>query len=637
MKRRDATVALGIALLLVTSARADWPHLRGPNYDSVSTETGLAETWPETGPPRLWVRELGQGHSGFILGDGKLFTQRQTLGGQFLVCLDPNNGQTIWETRYDWPWQPRGAYPGPYATPTYYRGKIYFASPSGLVGCMDARTGANLWSLNVRDKFDGKGYGFGCAATLLVEDERVILPVGGPRASLVALHVDDGRTLWATGSDPASYCPALPITLQGRRCVVGYLENALVVLESSTGKLLHRQELSVGYDEHSAWPLYQEPHLLLTGPFRVAATRLTLQPGPEGLLQCLPNWTSRELSNDIASSALYDGHIYGFDLKQAQASKHRPARGVFKCLEWSTGKVCWGTEQVGQASPLIADGKLFLMCDSGSLIMGKADPAAYHELARVQLFDDEICWTPPTLWQGRLFVRNPSQAICLYVGRPENMPKNVNFVKPGPSHSSWRFDSSLLLAREREYPNDAFTWEELSLWFVSCLILIVVAALGTGAILYAVQRMTGLSLAWTPFFWGAVFVLGWLGPNVFSSLLMACLFTWPLSLYAAFHLTVLAYCRAQRDVARAGARWLARLAVVALIIVCLAYYELCQSVGMFIAWCFLFGLLPSFPLAYVAARAAINHKKTWLVACWTLLAFAGFFWSCLGFLWWKEI
>jgi ABC-type spermidine/putrescine transport system permease subunit I len=58
---------------------------------------------------------------------------------------------------------------------------------------------------------------------------------------------------------------------------------------------------------------------------------------------------------------------------------------------------------------------------------------------------------------------------------------------------------------------------------------------------------------------------------------------------------------------------------------------------MFIAWSFLFCLLPSFPLAYVAARADISHKKTWLVACWTLLAFAGFFWSCLGFLWWKEI
>src|SRR5205085_11987181 len=143
---------------------------------------------------------------------------------------------------------------------------------------------------------------------------------------------DDGRTLWATGSDPASYCPALPIVFQGRRCVVGYLQNALVLVDCADGKLLHRQPISSGYDEHSAWPLYQEPHLLLLSPFRAAAVRLRLEPGPGESLLCRPDWKSRELSNDVLSSVLYDGHVYGFHLKQTQASNHRTSRGSFKCL-----------------------------------------------------------------------------------------------------------------------------------------------------------------------------------------------------------------------------------------------------------------------------------------------------------------
>ena len=178
--------------------------------------------------------------------------------------------------------------------------------------------------------------------------------------------------------------------------------------------------------------------------------------------------------------------------------------------------MCWSTEQVGQASALIADGKLFLMCDSGSLIMAKADPAAFHELARVQLFDDEICWTPPTIWQGRLFVRNPSQAICLYVGRPENMPKNVNLVKPGSRQSSWRFDSSLLFAREREYPNDAFTWEELSLWFVSCIISFR-GEPPWGLVRFFMlreSRMTGISLPCMRIHLGSRFYFGLAGPQL---------------------------------------------------------------------------------------------------------------------------
>ncbi len=364
-----------------------------------------ADAWPADGPPRLWTIDLGQGYSGFVVGAGRLFTQRQTLGGQYLFCLDPDTGAILWEHRYDWAWQPKGAYPGPYATPTWHAGRVYYASTSGLIGCVDADKGAPIWSLNVKEKFAGKGFGFGYAATPLVLDDKVIVPVGGPDASLVALHVDDGRVMWSVGSDRASYCPAFPITFAGRRCVVGYLENALIIVELATGKLLQRQPLSAGYDEHSAWPIWREPHLLLTAPFRAPATRFELTPGPDGLLDCKTQWLSKEMSNDVASSVLYENHLYGFDLKQLQASKHRASRGTFKCLDWDTGKLRWSTDAVGHASVVAADGKLLMLSDTGTLILARADPGEYRELSRSQLFDDEMCWTPPTLWRGKLFVR----------------------------------------------------------------------------------------------------------------------------------------------------------------------------------------------------------------------------------------
>lgn len=632
---RQLLLALALVACPASVGRADWPHLRGPNYDGISTETGLADTWPEEGPPRLWSRELGEGYSGFIVAEGKVYTQRQTLGGQFLLCLDPASGQTIWESRYDWAWQPKGAYPGPYASPTWYRGKVYYVSPTGLVGCMDAKTGAAVWSLNVREKFQGKGFGFGYAPTPLVEDERVILPVGGPSASLVALHAEDGRVLWATGSDPASYCPALPITFQGRRCVAAYLQNSLVVVELATGKLLHRQSFSTGYDEHSAWPLYQEPHLLLTGPFRVPAVRYQLQPGPDDSLLCRPLWSVKELSNDVASSVLYQDHVYGFDLKQLQSSKHRASRGAFKCLEWSTGKVRWSTDQVGHASVLVADGKLLLATDTGGLILARADPEEYRELGRVQLFEDETCWTQPTLWQGRLLIRSPSQMVCLYVGRPENLPEGTTTVS-GASASSWRLDSTWSLSRERDYPNDAPSWEEMLLWFGASVVLIF----GGAALMTGLLSLLGRRWFHRPFwlwvvFLLLVFLLGLLGPNFFSELLDRCLFTWPVSLYAAFHLTLLACGWAEQHPDRRRARWLARLVVVGLLLVCYGYFELCKTIGMFVAWYFLFGLLPAFPVTWLAVRAAVKQQRSWIIAAWMLLAFAVFFWSCQGLYLWK--
>ena len=193
-----------------------------------------------------------------------------------------------------------------------------------------------------KEKFGGKGFEFGYAATPLVEDARVILPVGGPKAGLAALDTKDGSTVWTAGSDSASYCPAFPIMFNKRRCVVGYMQNSLLLVDMSNGKVLYRQALSVGYDEHSAWPIYREPHLALTAPFRVPTTRYELSEGQDGAIACKVNWLSKEMSNDVASSVLYEKHLYGFNLRDLQARAHRASRGTFKCIDWDTGRSCAG-------------------------------------------------------------------------------------------------------------------------------------------------------------------------------------------------------------------------------------------------------------------------------------------------------
>src|SRR5262245_48371574 len=250
------------------TAPTDWPHLRGPRYDMVSAETGLADTWPSEGPPVLWTRELGPGYSDIVVVGDQAYTQTQSRAGQYVVCLSARSGATLWEYRCDWPWQPGGMSPGPYATPTWHGGRVYYATPSGLVGCLDAATGRPHWGVNVRRQFQGTGTEFGFAGTPLVEDGKVFLPVGGKGASLVALDAETGATAWAAGDEPASYCPVLPIVVQGRRYGAALLRNALVVFDLRTGAHLWKQALSDHYDEHAAWPLYAEPHLFIAAPFR---------------------------------------------------------------------------------------------------------------------------------------------------------------------------------------------------------------------------------------------------------------------------------------------------------------------------------------------------------------------------------
>jgi outer membrane protein assembly factor BamB len=634
--RQHISSICSCALILTSAGAADWPHLRGPNYDGVSHERALADSWPTNGPPVLWTRELGQGHSGFIVAEGRCYTQYQNARGQFLLCLDPDTGATIWETRYDSGWQAKGAYPGPYATPTWAEGKIFCSSPTGRICCFDARDGSSFWSLDIHERFHGRGFEFGYAATPLVEDGQVIVPAGGPEASLVALSPDDGHTIWASGGDPTSYCSAFPIKAAGRRLIAAYLQNCFVLVDAGSGRQLFRQSFSSGYDEHSAWPIYRDPDLMLASPFRQPATQWRVQVGPDDEVKCPTRWVSPEFSNDIVSSVLYRDHIFGFDLKQLQASPHRPSRGTFKCLEWATGKVCWSTDRVGQASVLAADDKLYLLSDTGNLILARADLSAYHEPARVSLFEDEMSWTPPTLSQGRLYVRSPSRAICLFVGRPEDVPKNRVTQTLHHRSSPWRLDSGWLLSRERDYPNDAPTMEEMEPWYGTSLVCLTVAALGAGVVATSMRWLFARGVPVYSLFLGLALVLCSLGPNLFSPLLDRCLFTWPAALYCVFQATALAYSRVANGSSNRFAFWLARAMLVGFLLVIWGYFEICKRTGMFIGWSFLLGFPVAFPLTVLVCRLQAKRQSAWIGAIGTIMAFSLFFWSAAAVFWWKS-
>ena len=280
---RSAVSQLLIALVAIVSASSaalaqnDWPSVRGSGFDGHSAETGLVDSWPKEGPPVLWGRKIGQGYSAFVAKDDRVFTQAQNITGQYLYCLEADTGKTIWEYRYDWPYEAAGVYPGPRGTPTLYDGKVYFTSPDGLLGCVHDSDGSLVWSVDLMEVYGIKGcdFGYACSPTLI--DDMVILPVGGPGAGMVAFDHKTGKEIWKSTDEPASYTPAFPIELNGEPLIVGYMQNSVIILHRRTGKLRRKIKLSQGYDEHSAWPIYSEPFLWLSAPFRAGSYCLNLR------------------------------------------------------------------------------------------------------------------------------------------------------------------------------------------------------------------------------------------------------------------------------------------------------------------------------------------------------------------------
>jgi outer membrane protein assembly factor BamB len=623
---------------VLPDAAADWPHLRGPRYDGIALATGLVAAWSESGPPVLWTTPLGQGFSGFVVVGGKAYTQCQELSGQYLVCLDVNNGAEHWRLRYDAAWQSTGAYPGPYASPTCSDGHVFFASPSGVVGCADA-DGRLLWSRNLIRDLRGRGAGFGFACTPLVEGGLAMFPVGGPGAGLVALKIEDGSIAWQDGDDQASYCPAYAITWQGRRLVVGFLRNVLVVHDVATGQLLARHVLSSEYDEHSAWPLYREPDLLVASPFKRGAQMMRLLPS-DGGIELKTVWMSKELSNDVLSSVLYEGHVYGFDLAELQARLHRSSRGVFRCLDAATGKVKWSTDAVEHASLLVADGKLILWTDTGTLILARADAAEYQELARHAILPDGgMCWTPPTLHGDRLLLRNQERAVCVLLGDAARLSgeQRSQLTTAADLPSGWTWKWTWLVGREPEFPNDAPSWPEFAFWFGVTLMLVALAVIvvaAVGAVAWVWGWPGARSGGWA-IFWSACFVLGLIATPLLGHALDRFVWTWPLCLFVGYQSVIETIVAESSHPRQAWARWRSRGVVLAFLALCWLYYAACQQLGLPLLWGFLIGFLPAWPVSALAARPRQFRGAAVVRAIGLLLAYTVCFWSAAAWIAWK--
>src|SRR5437762_184131 len=95
------------------TTEAGWLQWAGPTRDFHVPSTGLADAWPAGGPPVIWSRPLGTGHSSIVVDPadgGRLFTMYRAGNGrakvgpwkqeETVVALDAKTGTKIWEHAY---------------------------------------------------------------------------------------------------------------------------------------------------------------------------------------------------------------------------------------------------------------------------------------------------------------------------------------------------------------------------------------------------------------------------------------------------------------------------------------------------------------------------------------------------------
>ena len=398
---------------------SDVPQFFGPARDGVIRGANLATDWNATPPKLLWRQPIGGGWSAFAVVGTRAFTQEQRGENELVSCYEIVTGRLLWahtnQARF-FQWQ---SGEGTRATPTVLAERVFAIGGTGILDCLDAATGRLVWSRNVLTENKLGNLTWGVSASPLVFDESVVV-TGGQTAgpTVLAYHRETGAPLWRAGTDKASYSSPILATIAGRRVILSVNAASFTVHDSTNGTVLLDQPWS-----NDKWPKAAQPVVLdhdrvfLSAGYGIGCQMLQLKFLNDGKLVATELWSGRSMKNQFNSTTHRDGFLYGLD------------DGFLACVEAATGQRRWKDGRFGSGQSLLVDDLVLIQSEPGPIVLARARPDAYEELARLPALSGKT-WTHPTLAGRLLLVRNNHEAAC-YELPAAGTATNVSAVKAG--------------------------------------------------------------------------------------------------------------------------------------------------------------------------------------------------------------
>ncbi len=400
MLSRSATVCLASILLLAWPSSGAWPQWRGPARDGISTETGLLSSWPAAGPPLVWkTRGLGEGFSSFSVSADRLFTQGQRDGIQYVIALDEQTGEKLWEIPNGESFHERRG-GGPRGTPTIEGGRVYAVAANGNLTCLQAADGKRIWNTKLLDRFGARNIKWGISESPLIDGNRLIVNPGGKGASVVALDKNNGNVIWKSQSDPAGYSSAVAGDIAGIRQYIVLTGNGVLGLRAGDGGILWRYDEISNRTANVATPIVKGDSVFVSTDYGTGCALLKIEAAGAGI-RASEVYFNRDMRNHYGTSVLVGEYLYGF------------SSSILTCMNFSTGKVAWKDRSVGKGQVAYADGKLYIFSEDGVVGLAEATPEAYREISRFEIEHGNVrTWTQPVIANGKLYLRDQDTLSC---------------------------------------------------------------------------------------------------------------------------------------------------------------------------------------------------------------------------------
>lgn len=416
----------------------DWLNWRGPSYNGVSIETGLADDFdPEGGPEGnvVWRRPELAGRSTPIVMDDRLYTILNAdpgtpIEGEKVVCVDVNTGETLWENRFnvylsDVP-DTRVGWSSCVADPE--TGTIFALGVCGHFQCIDARTGETRWYYPLHEYFGGLSTYGGRTNFPVVYDNLVIISavvigwgdMAKPAHRFIAFDKRTGDVVWFNGTtllpDDTTYSsPTLAKLNQQDSLVFGSGDGAIWSFQPLTGRPIWTFGISRRgvntpplVSGSTVYAAHSEENLVGTSMGTVVAIDTQGANGKLGtnLTESGVIWRLDELMNGRAQPLLIGDRLWAFD-----------DRAKLQIIDVKTGELVGRKLALGRmmhASPLYADGKVYALEANGRWAIYAPDEAAGATVVSSgRMPVGEEFQASPIVSHGRLFLQSTGAMYCI--------------------------------------------------------------------------------------------------------------------------------------------------------------------------------------------------------------------------------
>jgi len=408
---------IGCVLVLCESVclGGNWPQWRGPNLNGAAVETNLPVRWTATENVTWKLAMSDFSGSTPIIWNDRIFLNVADGTELYLVAVDRNTGTELWKKHLGSGnakvRKQNMSSPSPVTDGT----GVWVMTGTGVLKAFDF-SGKELWARDLQQDYGRFGLNWGYASSPLLRKGMLFVEVlHGMKTDdpsyVMAIETATGKTRWrverptdAVSESPDAYTTPALLQYDGKDEIVVSGGDYVTGHDPATGAELWR---AGGLNPSKA-----RDHRIVASP--IVADRMIYVParvrpllafkaGGRGDISVSHLAWVTDQGPDVPTPATDGKYIYILN-----------DRGVMWCRDAKTGTEQWGNQRVRpgtySASPVVADGKVYVTSEDGVTTVIEAGPA-FKVLAENDLA--EYTLSSPAVSDGQIFLRTQKFLYCV--------------------------------------------------------------------------------------------------------------------------------------------------------------------------------------------------------------------------------